>query len=85
MKPGIVPRIRTVGMNDGRRAPRSDNVADSENCIASAPSVFRLDGEGKAVLLDPSTVDAEALVLVAEICPTEAIILEDEDGNQVFP
>lgn len=57
----------------------------SENCVASAPSVFRLDGEGKAVLLDPATVDVEALLLVAEICPTEAIILEDGDGNQIFP
>ncbi len=57
----------------------------SENCVASAPSVFRLDSDGKAVLLDPTTVDVEALILVAEICPTEAIILEDEDGNQIFP
>ncbi len=57
----------------------------SENCVASAPSVFRLDGESKAVLLDPASVDGEALRLVAEICPTEAIVLEDEDGHQVFP
>lgn len=57
----------------------------SENCVASAPSVFRLDGEGKAVLLDPSTVDFETLRLVAEICPTEAIVLEDDAGNQLFP
>lgn len=57
----------------------------SENCVASAPSVFRLDAEGKAVLLDPSTVDIETLRLVAEICPTEAIVLEDDAGNQIFP
>ena len=57
----------------------------SENCVASAPSVFRLDSEGKAVLLDSSTVDVESLLLVAEICPTEAIILEDGAGNQIFP
>ncbi len=57
----------------------------SENCVASAPSVFRVDAEGKAVLLDPATVDVESLLLVAEICPTEAIILEDGEGNQIFP
>jgi ferredoxin len=57
----------------------------SENCVASAPSVFRLDSEGKAVLLDPTTVDFETLMLVAEICPTEAIVLEDDAGNQLFP
>ncbi len=57
----------------------------SVNCVASAPSVFRVDAEGKAVLLDPSTVDIESLLLVAEICPTEAIILEDGEGHQIFP
>lgn len=57
----------------------------SENCVASAPSVFRIDAENKAVLLDPGTVDVESLLLVAEICPTEAIILEDGEGNQIFP
>lgn len=62
-----------------------DRCIGSENCVASAPSVFRLDGQNKAVLLDPATVDVEALVLVAEICPTEAIILEDSNGNQIFP
>jgi len=79
-------------MVDPRRSSRTlrvhidrERCIGSENCVASAPSVFRLDAEGKAVLLDPSTVDVEALLLVAEICPTEAIILEDGAGNQVFP
>jgi len=79
-------------MIDPRRNSRTlrvhidrERCIGSENCVASAPSVFRLDAEGKAVLLDPSTVDVEALLLVAEICPTEAILLEDRAGNQIFP
>ena len=79
-------------MSDGRRGATMmrirvdrERCIGSENCVATAPSVFRIDGEGKAVLLDPATVDIEALLLVAEICPTEAIILEDGDGNQIFP
>ena len=78
-----------TGLRSGASALRiridRERCIGSENCVASTPSVFRLDGEGKAVLLDPATVDVEALLLVAEICPTEAIILEDADGNQVFP
>lgn len=78
-----------TGVGTDREALRiridRDRCIGSENCVASAPSVFRLDGQNKAVLLDPATVDVEALVLVAEICPTEAIILEDSNGNQIFP
>lgn len=57
----------------------------SENCVASAPSVFQIDGDGKAMLLDVSSVDVETLWLVAEICPTEAIVIEDDEGNQLYP
>ncbi|HLI51869.1 MAG TPA: ferredoxin [Thermomicrobiaceae bacterium] len=57
----------------------------SENCVASAPSVFQIDADGKVLLLDPGTVDEETLWLAAEICPTEAIVIEDDDGNQLYP
>lgn len=57
----------------------------SENCVANAPSVFRVDSEGKAVLLDVDSVDEETLWLVAEICPTEAIVIEDDEGNHLYP
>jgi ferredoxin len=57
----------------------------SANCIASAPSVFTLDEDEKAVLLDPETVDDETLLLSAESCPTEAIIIEDEEGRRIYP
>lgn len=57
----------------------------SENCVANAPSVFRIDDDGKAILLDPGSVDDETLWLVAELCPTEAIVIEDDEGNQLFP
>jgi ferredoxin len=57
----------------------------SANCIASAPSAFTLDDGEKAVLLDPDTVDDETLLLSAESCPTEAIIIEDEEGRRIYP
>lgn len=55
------------------------------NCVALAPTVFEFDEEGKAIVLDPSSVDDDALLEAAESCPYDAIILEDDEGNQVYP
>ncbi len=55
------------------------------NCVAVAPSVFQLDKENKAIVLDPNSVDDEMLMTAASSCPVKAIILEDEKGNQVWP
>jgi ferredoxin len=57
----------------------------SENCIASAPTVYQLDERDKAVLIDPDSVDDETLLFSAESCPTEAIILEDDEGRRIYP
>jgi ferredoxin len=54
-------------------------------CIGVAPNVFELDEEGKAVVLDVSSVDDETLLEAARSCPLDAIILEDDEGNQVHP
>jgi len=55
------------------------------NCVAYAPTVFALDKENKAVVLDPSSVDDETLLEAAESCPENAIIVEDDEGNQLYP
>ncbi len=55
------------------------------NCVVSAPSVFKLDEEGKAIVLDPGSVSEEKLREAAEICPFDAIIIEDDQGNQIYP
>ncbi len=55
------------------------------NCVAFAPTVFKLDEEDKAVVLDPASVDDETLLEAAESCPYDAIIIEDGEGNQVYP
>lgn len=55
------------------------------NCVAIAPTVFKLDDQNKAVVLDPSSVDEESLMEAARSCPENAIILEDDDGNQLYP
>ena len=55
------------------------------NCVAIAPTVFQLDGENKAVVLDPASVDKQTLLDAAESCPRKAIIVEDDEGNQIYP
>jgi ferredoxin len=55
------------------------------NCVAFAPTVFALDEENKAVVLDPSSVDDGTLLEAAESCPENAIIVEDDEGQQLHP
>ena len=55
------------------------------NCVAVAPTVFKLDKNNKAVILDKDSVEGQLLMDAAESCPVNAIIIEDDDGNQIYP
>ena len=55
------------------------------NCVAIAPTVFELDDENKAVVLDPSSVNEQVILEAAESCPQDAIIVEDDEGNKLYP
>ena len=55
------------------------------SCVAIAPTVFKLDDENKAIVLAPSSVDNKTLMEAAESCPENAIIVEDDEGNQLYP
>ncbi len=55
-------------------------------CIVVAPGAFELDDENVAVVkADALNLDDDTLLMAAQSCPTFAIILFDEDGNQIFP
>jgi ferredoxin len=78
-----------------------DQCIGAASCVAVYPDVFEIDEEAKAVLklkggettsertdikaLDVSSVDDDTLLLAAQSCPTAAVYLYDEEGNQVFP
>ena len=55
------------------------------NCVAFAPTVFKLDQQNKAVVLDPSSVDDDTLFESAKSCTEDAIIVEDDEGRQLYP
>ncbi|MEX2457702.1 MAG: ferredoxin [Actinomycetota bacterium] len=53
----------------------------AETCIQLAPTAFGWDPEelGKAVLVDPSTVEDEMLLEAEAACPTGAIIIDEAE------
>jgi ferredoxin len=66
---------------------RIDRAACCGNaqCVEIAPAVFQLDSKNKSVVLDPEAVSPETLIEAAEVCPCQAIVVQDDEGNQVFP
>ena len=55
------------------------------NCVAVAPTVFEMDAENKAVVTDISSVSEKKILEAAESCPQNAIIVEDDQGRQLYP
>jgi len=37
------------------------------------------------VVLDPTSVDDDTLLEAAKSCPESAILVEDDEGNQLYP
>jgi len=55
-------------------------------CVALAPNTFELDDELKATLKDNDKKDPEEGILAAaKSCPTLAVILENDQGKQIYP
>lgn len=53
-------------------------------CVGAAPDVFELDSEAKAVVINAEGADRDTILLAAEACPLEAILLFDGD-EQIYP
>lgn len=54
-------------------------------CVIRAPSTFDLDDDGIAYVKEGSWDDAVAIIEAAKSCPTTAVIVEDLEGNQIWP
>ncbi len=66
------------------RILRNECCGNAE-CVALAPDVFVLDSKNKATVVSTESATPELLIEAAEACPCQAIVLEDDDGNQVHP
>jgi ferredoxin len=50
-----------------------------------APEVFGLDQFNKAIVLDRTGAGEEKITDAAHACPVQAIILESDGGERIFP
>lgn len=54
-------------------------------CTVIAPEVFEFDDNLKAQVKDPNGASEDLIIDAAKSCPVLAIILEDENGKQIYP
>lgn len=77
-----------------------DLCIGAASCVTIDPSTFVMNEENKAYVLDHGTEPAprtyqrvldvteeekETIILAAQSCPTLAVFIIDEEGNQLFP
>jgi ferredoxin len=53
----------------------------SGDCVDTAPDVFQLDDEDKAVVVDPDGAPLDDVLTAASNCPVSAIFVIGEDGD----
>jgi len=53
----------------------------SGDCVDSAPDVFQLDAEDKAVVVDPDGASVDDVIEAAGNCPVSAIFVIGADGD----
>ena len=53
----------------------------SGDCADTAPDVFQLDDEDKAVVVDPDGAPLDDILEAAQNCPVTAIFVIGEDGD----
>ena len=63
----------------------TDKCISAATCIIYAQNTFDLDEDGIAYVKETTWDDAATVVQAAQSCPTTAIIVEDLDGNQLWP
>jgi ferredoxin len=53
----------------------------SGDCVDTAPDVFQLDDEDKAVVVDPDGAPLDDILAAAGGCPVSAIFVVGEEGD----
>ena len=55
------------------------------DCVKIAPNTFELDDEAKSTVKKKNGDSDDKIIEAAKVCPVLAIIVEDEEGNQIYP
>ena len=58
-----------------------DLCIGSADCVETAPDVFELDDDAKAVVIDADGDPLDEVVEAARNCPVTAILVTGEDGD----
>ena len=53
----------------------------SGDCVDTAPDVFQLDSEDKAIVVDPDGASVDDVITAAGNCPVSAIFVIGEAGD----
>ena len=53
----------------------------SGDCVDTAPDVFQLDDEDKAIVVDPDGASVDDVIEAARNCPVSALFVAGEDGD----
>jgi ferredoxin len=53
----------------------------SGDCVDTAPDVFQLDSEDKAVVVDPDGAPTDEVIEAARNCPVSAVFVAGEEGD----
>jgi ferredoxin len=62
-----------------------EKCESNAECVSLAPTVFELDDEELCVVIDPEGAKSKRILDAARACPTDAITLIDDGGEQVWP
>lgn len=58
----------------------------SDNCTQIAPEVFVLGYDGVVTFVENvEDIERDRLIEACDVCPVDALIVEDEDGRQIVP
>ena len=61
----------------------SDDCMSSGKCVADYPNVLEFDDEELAKLTSEATLSDDEIIRVARNCPSRAILVFDENGDNV--
>lgn len=64
---------------------KNELCVSAATCIIHAPNTFDLDEESVAYVKEGTWDEAINIIRAAKSCPTSAIVVEDMDGNQLWP
>lgn len=63
-----------------------DTCISTSNCMKLAPDVFEFDAEKICAFKEcPADIERERLIEACTVCPVNALIVLEADGNQLVP